>query len=132
MTVEMKHGWVPVRNKDKYCSPLCGGDCLYSDYNEAHKRSKSLCQKLGKGWKPEVWENTGWHWCVVSPCQRFRVHNYGPRDYGAFLCDKGEVGGRYFSRAETAKKAIAAVVKQAQADLERIGTYIIGTEVYLR
>lgn len=28
------------------------------------RKAAALCKKLGKGWKPRVWENLGWHWEV--------------------------------------------------------------------
>lgn len=32
---------------------------------EATKKAKELAQYMGRGWKPEVWENMGWHYKAV-------------------------------------------------------------------
>lgn len=60
-----KDRWTPrLRGGVIYCSPGCGADCRLSDYRKAVMRAEKLAKSLGKGWKTEVWENMGWHWCL--------------------------------------------------------------------
>lgn len=54
--------WVPKRLGAVYCAPACGHGCKHSDYLTAQRRAARLCAKLGKGWRPNVWENLGWHY----------------------------------------------------------------------
>lgn len=61
-----KNAWKPKRHGNFYCSPACGGECTWAAYQKAVKDSKALAKKLGKGWKPRVWENLGWHWEVTK------------------------------------------------------------------
>lgn len=33
---------------------------------EAEQKAQELCERLGPGWEPKVWNNMGWHWCVQN------------------------------------------------------------------
>jgi len=61
---EKKRDWTPVRTEEIYCSPACGGKCKYSKFEAATKAADELCKTMGEKWKPRVWENLGWHWCI--------------------------------------------------------------------
>lgn len=57
--------WKPRHRKDAtgrriFCSPACGANCSYFDYQQAQRRALKLANRLGPGWKPRVWENMGW------------------------------------------------------------------------
>jgi hypothetical protein len=56
--------WEPVRRGRVYCSPGCGAGCTWADHKKATREAAALRERLGRGWKPFVWENLGWHWIV--------------------------------------------------------------------
>jgi hypothetical protein len=59
--------WTPVLKGKTYCSPACGHGCTKSAYDQAVRDANALVKKLrGEGWKPEVWENSGWHFKAMS------------------------------------------------------------------
>lgn len=120
-----KGAWTPRRRGDVYCSPACGGNCTFKAFNSATFKASLLCEKLGAGWEPDVWENLGWHHAVISPCRRIRLSG-GYGQYIAFLTEKGESGGRYVADGRTPKSAIRACVAEAKADLAKIGATITG------
>lgn len=58
----MKHlSWKPRLRGAVYYSPACGHDCTRKEYDRARARAAKIAGALGKGWKPSVWENMGWH-----------------------------------------------------------------------
>lgn len=56
--------WKPARHGIMYCSPACGCGCTWKDYQDAVADADALAKRLGEGWKPDVWENGGWHYSV--------------------------------------------------------------------
>lgn len=62
--------WKARRHGDVYCAPACGCNCRYSEYVKAclgaERLAARLTNKLGKKWRPRVWENMGWHFEAVS------------------------------------------------------------------
>jgi hypothetical protein len=127
MTREVpKTFWKPRRkgkNGEIFCSPGCGGDCTRKDWELAHKRAKALAKRLGKGWKPRVWENGAWHYSVVSPCDRLNVYPKKYGSYSAYLNKAGSGGGRWVGHGTTPRKAIKDAVRQgmeAKAELDAI------------
>ncbi len=112
----------------RYCAPACGFHCKVEDYVKAEQRAKTLARRLGKGWTPDVWENLGWHYAVISPCGRIKVH---PSISGgdaslAFLGERGSSGGRWSQHGATPEKAIANVIRSAKAELRKIGATLEG------
>lgn len=61
-----KLSWTPIRTGKTYCAPACGGRCTHAAYVQTKRRAAVLCKKLGRGWKPEVWENLGWHFAATK------------------------------------------------------------------
>lgn len=53
--------WKPKRRGEIYCSPACGGDCTYAAFQKAKRDAEKLAKIMGRGYKPYVWENMGWH-----------------------------------------------------------------------
>ncbi|MEN6550088.1 MAG: hypothetical protein ABFE07_28935 [Armatimonadia bacterium] len=53
--------WEPQRRGAIYCSPACGGDCTWAEYQRAKRCAERLARKL-PGFEPVVKENLGWHW----------------------------------------------------------------------
>jgi hypothetical protein len=109
---------------ETYCSPACGGGCSRESYEKAHVSAKKLASRLGKGWTPSVWENLGWHYCVISPCKRIKVHCNG--NYTAYLGEPNSTGGRWAESGKTPESAIKKTVAAAKADLKKIGACIAG------
>ena len=56
--------WKPVKRGKTYCSPACGMGCTEAAHCKAVNESKALAKRMGKGWRPKVWENLGWHYVV--------------------------------------------------------------------
>lgn len=75
-----KNRWTPVRRTVKgvavYCSPACGHGCTRAEYEECRAHARELCARLGKGWKPDVWENVGWHYAARRGV--VHIHGYHP------------------------------------------------------
>lgn len=94
-------------------------------YLNAKANGKRLAKRLGRGWKPEEWENLGWHFKVTSPCGRIKVHA-GLGHYAAFLGEPGSSGGPYCEDGRTPEAAIKNVVATAKARLSKIGAVIKG------
>ena len=64
---ERELSWKPVlRAGGIYCSTACGGGCTKAAYDSAVKQAAALAKKMGKGWKPFVHENLGWHYRVAK------------------------------------------------------------------
>lgn len=101
MTDTTPLSWKPKASGKVYCAPACGRGCTRAEYNAATRRVHALCKRLGRGWKPHVWENLGWHYSAISPCGRWKVHASTFRGkiagYTAFL---GHPGPKW---AETGK-----------------------------
>ncbi len=65
----------PIRDGEKYCAPFCGGGCTWTQYQHALKIAQVLCNRMGSDkWKPEVWENLGWHAKIVRPGCEIYIH----------------------------------------------------------
>lgn len=79
----------PVLSKDKktYCAPWCGAGCTKAAYDRAVQKAGELADYLGKGWKPNVWENMGWFYEVSNG-----IINVTPSDQRK---DNGEFGARF-------------------------------------
>lgn len=65
--------WTPRKRGPIYCSPACGFNCTHDAHLKAKRKAKSLADKLGPEWKPDAFENMGWHYaarrgkCNVHP-----------------------------------------------------------------
>jgi hypothetical protein len=65
MKARSKYFWTPTHQPNGvYCSAGCGHHCTRAEFDRATKGAKKLAAKLGKGWKPRVWENMGWFYEV--------------------------------------------------------------------
>lgn len=64
---KIERDWTPVLRDGVYCSPACGGGrgiCDKSKYDAAQRDAEALAMRLGRGWKPYVYENLSWYWSV--------------------------------------------------------------------
>lgn len=128
-TSEAKKGWTPVRKGKVYCSPLCGDNCLYSDYTKAMKDAAALTAELGPGWTPDVSENLGWHWGAdymdgrlnVSPSIKHTKHGgvwtQKVLGYRAYLSKDPGPGGDWVGHGKTPRQSVADALYQAVAAL---------------
>ena len=117
----------PIRQGSIYCSPFCGRKCTWDEFQVAKQDAKKLTASLGKGWKSNVWENLGWHYSVISPCGRIKVHKeHEYQDYFAFLGEPDSPGGRWSADGKTAREAIRAVIAMAKAELKEINAHLAG------
>ena len=100
------------------CAAWCGRGCTLGEYRVAVVAARRLAARLGPGWKVDVFENMGWHFSVVSRCDRMKVH----QDGGTFTAYFGEPGpgGRWVAAAKTPRRAVARVVRAARRDLRRL------------
>lgn len=80
----------------------------------------------GGEWKLRVWENLGWHCCVVTQWWSIHpnFHNNEIYGYTAFLRDKGMVdrgdlqGGHWAESGDTPRDAMANTLAVAREDVE--------------
>lgn len=127
--------WKPKRRGKFYCSQACGGGthCLWADYQGAKKSAVALAKQLGNGWTPRIWENLGWHFEVVSPCRRIRIHackNARHTEYVALLSTPvphARAYGRLFiGVGKTPTAAINQIRKQGRAYIKQLQTMLEG------
>lgn len=126
---------VAVRRGDIYCAPFCGLGCTYKMFLDAKAGAKKLVAQLGKGWKPHVWENLGWHYSAISKDGRIKVHThkYGnrPRDYTAFLGSADSAGGRWAEHGTTPKAALRAVLRRALDEKQEVDEMVASARAAL-
>lgn len=105
----------PVLNGITYCSPDCGNGCTHAAYLAAKEEAAKTAKALGPGWKPQVWENSGWHWMVKHPAG-MTVFKPIQTQYFADYCKKVSVGEGMFhtlqlrSTAKTPRHAVSLLL----------------------
>lgn len=67
----------PRLDGDAYCSPACGMGCKRAEFDRASELALGIAKRLGGGWKPHVWENTGWHFEVKKGIATITVDDEG-------------------------------------------------------
>jgi len=108
------------------CAKWCGRGCTEQEYQQAVSAGAKLAARLGKGWKPVIWENLGWHYQAVSPCRRLKVHPSHGKGYIAFLGEADFPGGTWAEHGATPAAAVRAVVCLARRDVADITSLIGG------
>lgn len=98
--------WKPIRRGPVYCSSACGNDCKFLEYRGAVDAANRLSVRLGKGWKPRVWENLGWHYAA------------GRGSAGVYPCSNGywasvSVGKQFMGRSANPRRAFLAALREA-------------------
>ena len=120
-----------MKNEIK-CAKWCGNGCTRKEYEEAEINALVLANRLGKGWKPDVWENLGWHYAARRGGVRVIPHMYGPdRRYTAFLNYKKSPGGRWVATAATPETAVAEALAMARHERDEIAKAVRKVERYL-
>ena len=137
--------WKPRRRGDTYCAPACGHGCTWEERQQAKRNAKALARHMGRGWTTRVHENMGWHYTVISPCGRIKLHEYWrhvepeagvvdrlavlvPDHYAAFLGEPDSPGGKWAESGDTPEEALRSVVAGAKAKLAKIQASIAGLE----
>lgn len=122
--------WTPVKRGAVFCSPACGGGCTHASFLKAHSDAAMLCETLAKTtaiktWRPNVWENLGWHCNAISGCGRLKVHpSENPTSFTAFLGKANEGGGKWAEHGKTPKAAVSNVILVAKNQLAEVGAII--------
>lgn len=113
--------WKPVRRGKVYCAPACGRQCTWQQYQSAKREAAKLAKRLGRAWKPYVWENLGWHWQVKSPKRGISVSppHVDGGTYSACMAP-----GSYWRYGKTPEKAIAGVVSALKARIKELQTIV--------
>jgi len=111
---QTKRDWSPRLYGIYYCSPACGSKCKKVDYDNAKEAAETVAKTLGKAWKPELWENFGWHWRVTRGLVTVRPaleDNF----FEAEICDRGSKGFlQFFGEGGSA----SAAIRHAQLQFE--------------
>lgn len=125
--------WKPKRKGEIYCSPACGRGCTISEFKNAVQEATELCNVLGKHWKPHVWENMGWHWCVQFKSGKLTVWDHG-RTYSALLttgpfthCGDPEFTDN--KGFKDPKEAVRHVIKKAERKIKELESTIKAIEL---
>ncbi len=120
--------WTPILRGLIYCSPGCGYDCTKAEHDLAHLNARTLCRHMGAGWTPNVWENLGWHYSVISPCGRIKIHpSEGKDPLGdacAYLNAPDSPGGRWVKHGTNPKAAVKNVIRVVKAESKGFETYL--------
>ena len=120
-----KLSWTPVRDGERFCSPACGRGCTSEEHHLASAVASATAAAFAADWRAEVWENLGWHWVIVSPDGRLKVHpNYG-HGFSAFLGTPGP-GGRWSAHGRTVQEAVTAVVTKAKSEVAALAKLVEG------
>lgn len=91
----------------------------------AKQKAKDLVKRLkGKGWKPEVWENLGWHWAARNG--HWNVFPSCASDKFTCLLGDGSCGKALFHKAGEFydKDPNKAVAKQLQYAKEALAEFV--------
>lgn len=99
-----------MNRSDRKCAKWCGRGCTVGMYLDAKEKGAALAKKLGKGWKPRIFENLGWHYEAVDKSGFWKVHATSPgcpadSQYIAYL------GGLFHGFGGTPKSAIENTIE---------------------
>ncbi|MFL5900969.1 MAG: hypothetical protein ACJ75S_07195 [Solirubrobacterales bacterium] len=115
-----------------FCSPWCGTKCRKAAFDRAVREAAMLCDQLGPGWKPHVWENMGWHFEAQMGSARVTVTTNGSTIHGTYTvsgytgwCNFGdkqaiERGATPREAIDAAKDAMRAIIDRLQAKLAEV------------
>lgn len=119
--------WTPRRRGDIFCAPACGFDCTFAAYEAAVSMSDTIASLFGHGWRGHVWENLGWHWCIVAPNRRASIspsiHKGKIDGWAAYISatpGEGVAGGRWVAHGKNPKAALVAALEKAQDDYREV------------
>lgn len=105
--------------------------------DDAERNARNLVNKLhGKGWKPRVWENMGWHYEAISgPVQVYPSSDGSNRFWCMVSSDPKRGGGgagfwtpqrtKYF---KDPNRAVKDAMKDVYAFVERVNQVVVAAE----
>lgn len=116
--------WAPILREDgTYCSPACGFGCTKAQHDEVHRLARELAERLGPGWKPDVWENGRWLYgakhqsvkCEIHPGARYPdwEHKEGESLYRVYLNTNPQFIAEHTDPVEAVRMAVACAVEHA-------------------
>lgn len=109
--------WTPERSGPFYCSAGCGYGCTWSDYVRVTAKAKRLAGLCGEGFKPEVWENLGWHFKAVNEARRVEVWRRSSCEFQAVIAKHWSAYGK---TPQEAMEAAYVEIRAAIKDLQRL------------
>lgn len=107
--------WTPIRDGDRYCSPRCGHGCTWAAYQHAVESANALCVELGEGWKPRVWENSGWYFSATRG--KTEVHYNKGQGFSVYFNSDAK---QYLADGPDAREAVRAAMNEAMADIDQL------------
>lgn len=113
----------PVLRGKIYCAPFCGAKCTKAAFDKATKEAKALAKQLGKGWKPCVWENMGWHWAVVNESKSMKLYkDLDYVGYSAWLEPEKHlgIGFQWIRNGKTPEQAVLNVITEFRNFTKRV------------
>jgi len=119
--------WSPVRKGNIYCSPGCGGGCTWEAYEAAVAHASELCERLGEGFEPRVWENLGWHFEAVAHDRRIRVRDYGYKHPHTvrYHVEVRAGGDQFFAKGDDLDEALEAAKSGAALKAALVWTDLV-------
>lgn len=107
-----KLSWKPKLRGNIYCSPACGGHCTKATFEKAKEDAQRLAIRLGKDWKPVIWENLGWHYKVIDKTGHIHIYVHENR-YSACV-------GLYqnWFKSNSPEKAVLGAIRNLKQILE--------------
>lgn len=110
----------PRRRGNVYCAPFCGRGCTVKEHEAAVAGAATLVKRLGKAWKPRVWENLGWHYSAVSPCGQVKVHPSSGHGFMTFFGSPDSSGGQWVGHGKTPRAAVTEVLGHVKAERDEL------------
>lgn len=116
-----KDFFVPRRRGAIYCSRGCGRLCTFAEYQRAVAVADKLARTMGRGWKPKVWENLGWHASASDAAGVVRVYTVFSRGAGGpmkYHCLVGENGSGRAEWTPSTGRSFTDPLKAARAAVQ--------------
>jgi hypothetical protein len=123
----MALSWKAVRRGDVYCAPACGGGCTWAKYQEARRLATNLARRLGRGWKPALSENLGWHYHAELALAggRAAVHYYKEsRHYTVYLEKEDGQRRQWTAQGMSATGTVRKVVLEARREAVEVDSFL--------
>lgn len=119
--------WKPRRSGAIYCAPACGGGCTKAAYDKAWRKARALARALGRGWKPVVSENLGWHYRACKGT--LKVGKSFGSGYIAFLGEGDEsMGGYWTGDGPTPRAAAWTAIREARRFVQHKADLLLKAE----
>lgn len=80
-----------------------------------------LARRMGDGWEPHVWENSGWHYKICRGTTSIHADRHGR--YSAWIepdCLMGHCAAQFIAYADTPEDALGFAIQDARTFIARI------------